>query len=223
MNAREAIVAAVKARDTNKVEALLDQDPGLARTETTEGSLLLTAVYYGADAAARKIRALRDDLTIFEAAALGDVARVRDLLAREPGLARTFDPGGGTALHLAAFFGHVGVVEALLDAGADVNVMSRVNLPNIPRNTPLHAALAGRRREVARLLIQRGADVTAVDSAGLTPLHHAAAGGNVEIVSMLLDRGARVDARDEQGQTPLDYALRGGHEEVVALLRGRGA
>lgn len=219
MNQGSDIVTAVKRRDTETVRALLERDPELARTRTPDGSLLLTAIYYGAGEAARLIRERRDDLTIFEAAALGDAARARRLLDADPAQARAFDEQGGTALHLAAFFGHADVVRLLLDAGAEVNTMSRVELPNIPRNMPLHAALAGRRWDVARLLVERGADVNAADSAGLTPLHHAAFGGSPEMIALLLERGARSDVRDARGQTPLDQAERRGHADAARVLR----
>lgn len=54
------------------------------------------------------------------------------------------------------------------------------------RNTALHAALAGRAWEVAELLVERGADENAVDSAGLTPLNNAASGKSERLAALLL-------------------------------------
>jgi ankyrin repeat protein len=87
-------------------------------------------------------------------------------------------------------------------------------------NTPLHAALAGRRAGTARLLVQRGADVNLPDAAGWTPLHLAAHEGNVEMVRDLLEAGADPHAARGDGQTPLGVALAEGNGEVAGVLRG---
>ena len=57
--------------------------------------------------------------------------------------------------------------ERLLDAGADPSAVSQNSL----RNTPLHAALAGKHTDVALLLIARGADVNAIDAAPYAAPH----------------------------------------------------
>jgi uncharacterized protein len=87
MDQTAGIIAAVKARDTDRVRMLLEQDPRLATTATPEGSLLLTAVYCGVREAAELIRSARSDLTLFEAAATGDTGRLQTLLDADPGLA----------------------------------------------------------------------------------------------------------------------------------------
>ena len=58
---------------------------------------------------------------ILKAAKKGDVATVRELLARDPSLVRSRDKDGSTPLHCAAWNGQAGVAELLLQAGADVN------------------------------------------------------------------------------------------------------
>jgi ankyrin repeat protein len=72
-------------------------------------------------------------------------------------------------------------VTLLLDAGADVRAVSDNSL----KNTPLHAATAGRHAEVALALLGRGADATAVDSGGYTPLQIARQNGLEAIVSAI--------------------------------------
>ena len=78
-------------------------------------------------------------------------------------MARIRADDGWSALHLAAHYGHRDVVEALLAAGADVDTAAR----NEIGNTPLMAALAGRRLDIARILLERGAEPRRKDQSGL--------------------------------------------------------
>jgi ankyrin repeat protein len=82
------------------------------------------------------------------------------------------------------------------------------------------AALCGR-EEIARYLIEKGANVNARNKTGLTPLHFAADQSYPEpsIVRMLLERGADVEARDSVGLTPLARAERNGNRLLVDSLR----
>jgi ankyrin repeat protein len=76
--------------------------------------------------------------------------------------------------------------------------------------------------EVARRLIDRGADVNAADSKGHSPLYLAAVIGDPGLVQSLIDRGAVLDDR-KAGQTPLHAAIAEQHGEVAALLISKGA
>jgi len=71
---------------------------------------------------------------------------------------------GASALHEAAYDGKVACVHALLQCGADVNIVDSEGW------TPLHAAVCGRNRQCAELLIRRGANVRAKTDDGLMPL-----------------------------------------------------
>ncbi len=72
--------------------------------------------------------------------------------------------------------------------------------------TPLHEAAAMGHLEVARLLLERGADVNAKNKHGFTPLHFAAGIGHTDVAKLLLEHGADVNAKDEHGRTPADIA-----------------
>ena len=65
--------------------------------------------------------------------------------------------------------------------------------------TPLHYAAANGHKEIAELLITKGANVNAKDDDGGTP-----------------------NAKDEDGGTPLDYAIEFKHTETADLLRKHG-
>mgnify|MGYP000480537135 FL=1 len=84
--------------------------------------------------------------------------------------------------------------------------------------TPLHYAAIRGHKEIAELLIAKGADVNAKNSVGQTPLQFAAGYGHKEIAELLIDNGADVNVKDDDGETPLDFA----DGETADLLRKHG-
>lgn len=178
---------------------------------------LLAAVYRSDRAGVEQLIAGGVTPTLYEAAAIGDAARIRALARATPEAVAERSPDGWPPLHLAAYFGHGDAVDALLEARADV----RAYATNHEANTALHAALAGRRdlRIVGRLLTG-GADVNARAAGGYTPLHIAAFHDDVGVVEALLAHGAAADAREGQGRTPRAIAEDTGQEHVARRLRG---
>jgi len=90
-------------------------------------------------------------------------------------------------------------------------------------NSPLMMAAWKGHVEVARLLMDRGAEVDKKSQGGSTPLKAAAQMGHVEVARLLLDRGANHMAKNQYGSTPLMEAATMGHVEVARLLIVRGA
>jgi hypothetical protein len=98
-------------------------------------------------------------------------------------------------------------------------------------DTPLHAAAAGYRVEIAKLLLAAGANVNAPGKHRLaTPLHYAADGSperdakrQVAMIQLLLEAGADVHAHDKNGATPLHRAVRTRCVEAVKCLLEAGA
>src|SRR5438552_15913039 len=135
----------------------------------------------------------------FEACAKGNVAVLRRLLAKHPGLVRAANPaaphGGWTGLHAAAQQGRLQAVRLLLKHGADPNAREAGD------NTyPLHWAAANRHIEVVRALLDAGSDVHGIgddhelDAIGwATFFHepHGAPGDNPSVAALLVERGAR--------------------------------
>ncbi len=217
MNATQAVLEAITANDTARARQLVEQNPDAARGAGPAGeSPVLAAVYRGHTELAAFIARQRE-LTLPEAAALGDAARVRAILQRDPAAVHARSTDGWTPLHLAAFMGHPEVARILLDHGADIEAVATNGIAN----RPLHAALAGKESpEVLDLLLAKGADVNARAEADVTPLHLAAARGNLAYTRRLLDLAADPAARMTDGKRPAAFASERGHPEVAALLDG---
>jgi hypothetical protein len=131
----------------------------------------------------------------------GDLDSLERLLAEHPGLAaariEAARGGSRTPLHVAAdwpgyFPNGPAVVAALVAAGAEVD--ARGEGKGHPE-TPLHWAASSDDVEVARALIDAGADIEAPEAsiAGGVPLDNAVGYGCWQVARLLVERGARVD------------------------------
>jgi uncharacterized protein len=150
-------------------------------------SPVLQALYEGRTDDVERLRAESRELDLFEASALGDADRLRELLdgGADP---NEFAPDGFTPLTLAAFFKHPEAVRLLLDRGADVHQRARNEQIQV---LPLHSAAAdGGSVEIVRDLLDAGADVNATQPGGFRAIDAARQEGNEELDQLLLERGA---------------------------------
>jgi ankyrin repeat protein len=109
-------------------------------------------------------------------------------------------------------------VEDLLQRGADVNEMD----PDWERDM-LGIATAMGCTEIARLLIDKGADVRKKYKNGSTPLMIAAYTGRTEIAGLLIGKGTDIEAANEAGWTALMYSIIGKETELMRQLLDGGA
>ncbi|XP_056303759.1 oxysterol-binding protein-related protein 1 isoform X2 [Danio aesculapii] len=114
---------------------------------------------------------------------------------------------GWTPLHLACYFGHRDVVEALLKAGADAN------LPNNVGDTPLHKAAFTGRKEVVMLLLQHDACASVINGMAQIPKDITQ---SAEIKSML-EAAERTEERKLEEQL-LEAAREGAVSTLTRLL-----
>jgi hypothetical protein len=129
----------------------------------------------------------------------------------------TVDKKKITPLFIASHNGHVPVVQALLQAGADVDKAMDSGC------TPLYIASQKGHVPVVQALLQAGADVDKARDDGTTPLCIASQNGHVPVVQALLQAGADVDKAADSGCTPLFRASQKGHLPVVQALLQAGA
>ncbi len=117
-------------------------------------------------------------------------------------------------LHYAAFCGLLNIVKFLIvDRSQDVNARGFED-----KETPLSVASRQGHSEVARVLLEHGADTETGNRTGCSPLEVASTDGHVEVVLVLLEHGADVEARDEYKYTALHMASTRGELASTRVL-----
>jgi len=114
--------------------------------------------------------------------------------------------------------GELGLVKELLEQGEDVNTKTYEDELSL-----LHLALLNRDEDMARLLIEHGADIEAEDIGGNRPLHLAVALNMPEMVKLLLDLGADINAKARYGRTPIMFSASHKDLRIFEMLVERGA
>jgi len=158
---------------------------------------------------------LRSAEPLLTAVRQGDLAAVQKLVSEgAPRHAR--DAEGNTALMLATLYAGAGMVDYLLQGGADVNATNSWGGTALMRGSY--------NAEMIRLLIQHGGNVNLRSQLGNTALMLAArVNGNSKGVKLLLEQGANVNATNSLGADALMCAAASDDEENVRLLLDRGA
>lgn len=204
---------AIHDNDRAKVEQIMAADPAAACARSESGvSALMQARYEGRREIIDLLRPAAGELNVFEAAALGDLPRLRALLASDPSLPKAFSNDGFTALHLATFFSQLETAEELVRRGADPNAVAK----NSMKVAVINSAAASGRAELVKLVLRAGADPNARQQMGYTALHAAAAHDNMEMAQALLDAGADPTLRNDDGRAAAEKA----GPSVAAMLKG---
>lgn len=121
-------------------------------------------------------------------------------------------------LLVASRTGNAPKAAELLANGASVDARDPRSL-----ETPLINAAYGGFIEIAKVLIERGADVNARDKWLNTPLHVAAIWDIPGVVTLLLDSGANPELRNGRHNTPLESAMDHNQKSSVkAIISGGG-
>jgi hypothetical protein len=170
-----------EAMSTGEFVSQLRERPELVHETDEHGvSALLLSLYLRADDAREALLAAGAPIGPLEAAALGDVDRLKeaDLSVR--------GGDGFTPLHLAAFFGGAPAVRAILARGVDPDA----DADNTFGVRPIHSATAVGNYESVSALLEAGADPNVTQQGGYTPLDAARRNENTQIEQLLLEHGA---------------------------------
>jgi ankyrin repeat protein len=171
---------------------------------------------------------------LINAVILSKTDAVLDLIAKGADVNKAAE-NGVTPLLYASNNGQVGIVDLLLEHGADVNADTGSGEgPPVNRKyfesmlvtdgiTPLMAASGNGHIAVVNSLLKAGADVNKANKQGGTPLYYASQNGHIAIVDSLLKAKADVNKALDSGATPLIIASNDGSTAVVDLLLKAGA
>jgi uncharacterized protein len=164
----------IDAGDAEGIRELLARDAAAATTHDDQGlTVLMRAAYRGGEVFAA-VRAADPPLEPFDRIMVGESSGLPAPDARTP--------DGFTPLHIAAFAHNVEAARALLEAGADPNVLATAPFARV---TPLGTCAFAGANEVARLLLEHGGDPAMTAENGGLPIDSARLNGNDELVEML--------------------------------------
>ncbi|MFL2856649.1 MAG: ankyrin repeat domain-containing protein [Pseudohongiellaceae bacterium] len=240
--AQTPLIEATKNQNADEVERLLAQGVNINEPQGDGATALHWAIYRNDE----RITGLllgqganpntSDDhgVSPLSLAALNANPLLVDLLIDKGADVNAARSSGETSLMIASHVGNTAVMELLLSAGANPNATE-----NNKRHTALMMAVAERHLDAARLLIDRGALVSARSQNNYTPLLFAAQQGNIGLGKLLLNKGAdanesapdgisgNTNARwaliPETNASALMVAIDSGHEEMAIFLLENGA
>ena len=156
---------------------------------------------------------------IHRAAREGDISRIKSILAADSSMLNARDEYGDTPLTTSAAYAQWDVFRYLLEAGADVNVITR------SESTPLHCVCYYDCPDMIELLFQRGggAGMRVGDVYGeYTPMLRAVQRGCRNVVALLFDKGASPEEKTKEGWNALHLAALCGHRHLYDLLIAEG-
>lgn len=184
-------------------------------------------------------------MNVFELIDRGDRDALVDELDLDPELAAARNSAGLSPVLYALYNGKGDFVDCLLAANPPLDVFDSAAVgrtrgleelldaePELATTwsqdgfTPLHYAAYFGQEDAAKILLERGADVSLVarrESIRVTPLHSAASGGHAGIVKLLLEHGADPNAAQDGGFAPLHSAAQNEDRESVEALLEAGA
>jgi ankyrin repeat protein len=148
-----------------------------------------------------------------------EINRLRAMIKDSPDLINARDQHGRTPLHEAAVKGQLLVAQFLVENGADIDAKETES----SHGTALQLAALEGNKDMVELLLQKGANVAAVNKDGMTALHLAAGNGFRSIVESLAGHKADANAVSNKGVTPLHLAVANGFKVTAEYQLENGA
>lgn len=152
-----------------------------------------------------------DGTTLLMSAARNGSEGLTDLLLKMRANIQLRNRYGDDALLLAAFRGHLSIVQKLVVAGAPINREEGWS--------PLAYAAFNGYFEIVKFLLEKDANVDALSDNGTSALMVAARNGHLDVVKLLLQHEADPDIENDAGGTALSWAEAAGNTEIASLVR----
>jgi ankyrin repeat protein len=209
-----------------KVEQLINENPGWVDSTIWGGSSLMFASYLGKDSI------------------------VELLLKHGADMHKVHPKEGETALHIASKRNNLSVVDVLISHGMDVNVKDvnkktaliyaiennnkemielllkkNAKLPEEKETMDqfLHSAVLFGFQDIAEKLVKNGASISSIDNKGRTLLHNAVIGKNLKWIDLLIAKHLDINKLDSFNRTPLHYSVELNQLDISKLLVENGA
>ena len=115
---------------------------------------------------------------IFNAITKDNIARVKEIIKKDPSKVNAINKFDQNALHIATIYDRTTIIKLLLKKGADTK------LKNSKGYTPLHYAARHGYTDIAELLINKGAEIDSKNNDDKTPFDLAEQNANTEIITL---------------------------------------
>ncbi|XP_030248397.1 B-cell lymphoma 3 protein homolog [Sparus aurata] len=148
-------------------------------------------------------------------------ANMVDALLREGADPAALDRNGQTGVHLCCEYDQRDCLSVILSHSSSSICLEIRNYEGL---SPLHLAVLRGHKDLARMLLDAGADINAMDiKSGQSPLMHAVESNNADMIHFLIESGCNVNSQSYSGNTALHGACGRGQVDTVRLLLKSGA
>lgn len=148
---------------------------------------------------------------------------VKILLNKSPDLVNTPGRYHQYPIHIASSNGNCDIVSLLLEHGADVNALAKIDgdiSPTNPSFSALHLAAFKNSTDCVKVLLNHNANVNLQESKyGFTALHVAVSRNNYEMVKLLVEAGADTSLKENNGLTVIKLAGYTGNQQIIDYLK----
>ncbi len=151
-------------------------------------------------------------IDIYEIARHGCAEDLQIVFKNYPNIINLKNESGFSPLTIASYSGNLEIATLLAKHVENIDLNSNVG-------TPLMAAVYRNNNDIAKMLLDLGADSNIADGKGTTALHYAIKFKNVNLIKVLVNNGADINLKDNKGLSPLDYAKIDNNENIVELLK----
>lgn len=203
-------------KDTDKTIAFIQEHPEILEFEDENKSTgFMIIAYSGQESVLVEAITLKKSFSFHEAIIAGKMEKIKEYLIKEKEVyLNQYSNDGFTPIALATFFNQTDIAKLLLEHGADPELSAK----NPSKVNALHSAVAKENYELAKLFIEKGINVNAVQMQNVTALHSAVHRGNLKLVQLLMENGANKELTMDNGDTALLIAKREKHKSIEKYL-----